>query len=128
MSSSDVRYTVFREPDNNTTHVLKSNVVTASSDNSINFTGRSVMILVVAADTADQPLPAGTTVSFATTAGKIVGPTTLNVPNTSSVLGSTEFATTITDDDLEDVKSGVLTITIKTPKGIESTIPINVAG
>lgn len=126
MSSSAPRYTVYRDP-GNTNHVLRSNVLPTNGDTTINFTGRTVNFSIVATDTADQPLPAGTTISFASTVGKISGPTSYGVLNTNSPLGM-EFATAITDENLTEAKSGTVTITIKTPKGNEYSISFSVTG
>lgn len=125
MASSSLRYTVYL---GNTNIVLVSNVVDDSGVNYIEFSGKTKSISLVAADSADQPLPAGTTVSFATSVGKISGPSTLIVPNTSSALAGTAFVTAIADDNLKETKTGTLTITVKTPKGHEYVISIAVWG
>ncbi len=74
-------------------------------------------------DARNQPMPAGTTVSAEVTNGKLVGPSEYEVPCTS-VDSPLTFTFTVEADGTPS--SGLLFITVETPRGLLSTRSVTI--
>ena len=89
------------------------------TDGTIYLKGDSVgSASIVLADLHNQPMPAGTKVSFETSVGSIVGPSSFTWPNDNHN-GGRAFAVTI--KGTTQPKSGTLLVTVETPSGVTRT-------
>jgi hypothetical protein len=81
-------------------------------------------------DTNGQPLPVGTTISIASTAGKLIGTTSYTVKDTQSsdlthilfTISDTNLNSDPSNPDPANSKTGRLTITVSTPKNNQTII------
>ncbi len=97
-----------------------SAAVISVNQNPLNAPGT---LSVTVGDIRNQPMPAGTTVSAEVTNGKLVGPTEYEVPCTS-VDSPLTFPFTVDADGTPS--SGLLFITVETPRGLVTTASITV--
>ncbi len=112
MSGSDASFTPVLTNDGHDT-------IDNPNDNVINLTGEnSGGATVYIADLHDQPMPAGTTVSFSTDTGTIVGPSSFTWPN-ENVDSGKEFSVVIKGAD--EAKTGPLFVEVETPDGSSTT-------
>jgi hypothetical protein len=81
------------------------------------LTGGGTVIFTIG-DLNDQPMPSGTTVSATTSNGKLVGPTSYTIPCTSFD-GPLTYPFSI-EGDVNAPASGILTIKVTVPSGLES--------
>lgn len=89
------------------------------NDSVVNIQGEGTgSVEVVIADLHNQPMPAGTTVTFETSVGSIVGPSSFTWPNDNHN-GGRAFAVTI--KGATQPKSGTLLVTVETPSGVIRT-------
>ncbi|RMH46324.1 MAG: hypothetical protein D6694_03680, partial [Gammaproteobacteria bacterium] len=89
------------------------------NDSVVNIQGESTgAVEVIIADLHNQPMPAGTKVSFETSVGSIVGPSSFTWPNDNHN-GGRAFAVTI--KGTTQPKSGTLLVTVETPSGVTRT-------
>lgn len=106
---------------------LTANVdsINSGNDASIYIKGEnSSSASVIISDLHNQPMPAGTTVTFTATAGSVVGPSTFTWPNDNHN-GGAVFGVTIKGE--KEPKNGSLIIEVETPGGLStvfSTIDI----
>jgi hypothetical protein len=93
----------------------------------LNIVGEgSASASVIISDLHNQPMPAGSVVSFSAGVGSIVGPSSFIWPNHNKNGGSW-FGVTVKGE--KEPKSGQLAITVETPNGVvtgNSTISINI--
>ncbi|MGB5445466.1 MAG: hypothetical protein WBM99_08160, partial [Psychromonas sp.] len=89
------------------------------TDNVINITGEnSGGATVYIADINDQPMPAGTTVSFSTETGTIVGTSSFTWPKENADQGR-NFSVIVKGDT--EASTGTLFVDVTTPNGITTT-------
>ena len=95
--------------------------------------GSAVTRVIRVTDARGQVMPAGTTINFATSAGKITSiPTSFIVPNTNSKLIQTysvslQSASALPTCPAPANGSGTFTVTVKTPGGLTTIQPIAVS-
>jgi len=134
MSGSDPVVTL-TSPDRLTTYAKNGSQLLP-----IEFTGGSIDIIVHITDTANQVLPAETTISISSDTGKLLGGGEYEIPNTVGVQYSrtdqaseiaiegapTAIRLTLIDDDTLVEESGILTIKITLPSGLPVLFPYQI--
>ena len=118
LCNSDTK--VVKQDDDNDPNTPDVDVVVLANsiDNTVyikgeNSSGASVII----SDLHNQPMPAGTTVTFTATAGSVVGPSTFAWPNDNHN-GGLSFGVTIKGE--KEPKSGSLIVEVETPGGLST--------
>lgn len=101
------------------------------------FSPPAATVRVTVTDVNDNPMPAGTTVAFATTNGTILStPTTFTVANTNTLFPAS-YSVTVGSDATQSGtpgsftctntrSSGSLTVTVTTPRGVQTINSITV--
>ncbi|MGD8827109.1 MAG: hypothetical protein PVG21_00295, partial [Gammaproteobacteria bacterium] len=84
---------------------------------SIDVSGGPAALVFTVADNRNQPMPAGTTVKVTTSNGKISSTSSFTVPNTNAN-GPLQYSVVFETDGTPS--SGVITIDVITPKGVET--------
>ncbi|MCX5849449.1 MAG: hypothetical protein NTW65_08360 [Deltaproteobacteria bacterium] len=111
-------------------------VALSSCTNGVAFTNTPATVDVSVHDVNGNIMPAGTTISFAASNGKITSPTSFIVPNTSDILADTIYSVTLQSDATQGAgpdyictnssTSGSLQVTVTTPLGTTSYDSITV--
>ncbi len=112
--------------DANTPNV-EADVINPTYDHNIYIKGEnSSSASIIISDLHNQPMPAGTKVTFTATAGSVVGPSSFVWPNDNHN-GGAAFGVTVKGE--KEPKSGTLIVDIETPGGLStifSTIGISI--
>ena len=88
------------------------------TDETVNIAGENVgSATVIIADLHNQPMPAGTTVTFTATVGSIVGPSSYVWPNDNHN-GGLAFGVSIKGE--KELKAGSLIVEVETPGGLST--------
>ena len=105
--------------------------LTTYADENLNQQNRLVIvggegdILVNFSDIHGQPLPINTTVRVTSTVGSLTGTTSYTQRDTTNS-GTSSIQFKITDSSPSSTRSGIVTITVSTPKGNETIIKFDV--
>jgi len=84
--------------------------------------GGSLSLRVIVQDTAQQSMPAGTSINVNASAGTLLGTTSGTVPQTRATSTSLEFIIQNPVDG--DPETGVLTVDITSPSGVVTSLPL----
>lgn len=121
---AEVLRVTYDDDDDAATPDVEADVINNSYDNRIYIQGEnSASASVIISDLHNQPMPAGTKVTFTATAGSVVGPSSFVWPNDNHN-GGLAFGVTVKGE--KEPKSGSLIVEIETPGGI-STVYSDIA-
>jgi hypothetical protein len=113
----------------NKTGISASNIIIMSGSSAVITPDVGVLaapgtVTFSISDVRGQPMPAGTEVSVQVTNGTLVGPTSYDVPCTS-FNGALDFPFTV-DADTGTTHTGLMFVTVETPRGVVTTRSITV--